>query len=165
MDENCVTRIKQKILEKGIKLNPVIPIAVIREYEKRNEIVLPEELVAFYTLIGNGGIMLDGFPLKKIEEWGIWKVKEEFPFTGYWVWEGGDEHEEGDMDDLCKGNIELIDIGCAQTWNIIVTGKERGQMWYFTDVGISPCAPKQTFLSWYEYWLNGNDNYFEEFEE
>ena len=166
MDKNRVTEIRQKVLEKGIKLNPVIPIETVREYEKHNGIVLPEELVAFYTLIGNGGIMLDGFPLKSFEELkiDIEKVKEEFPFTTYWVWEDGDEHEEGDSDDVYKGNIELIDIGCGQTWNIIVTGKERGQMWDFTDVGIQPCAPKRTFLSWYEYWLDGNDYSFEEFE-
>jgi hypothetical protein len=92
----------------------------------------------------------------------IEKAKEKFPFDKYWVWE--DEPGDVNLDDVLKGNIELIDIGDAQTWNIIINGKERGQMWFFADVGIQPCAPKRSFLSWYEYWLDGNDDYFSEFE-
>jgi len=165
MSDANIHKIKQKISEKGIKINPIVPITAIREFEKRNEIILPEELMEFYTLIGNGGKMIDDFSLKSFEELeiDIEKVKKAFPFTAFWVWEDGDEHKDGNMEDVCKGNIELIDIGCGQTWNIIVTGKERGQMWNFTDVGIQPCVPKRNFLSWYEYWLDGNDDYFAEF--
>ena len=49
--------------------------------------------------------------------------------------------------------IELINIGDAQSCNIVVTGKQRGKMWFFTDVGIQPCAPEMSFLEWFEYWL------------
>lgn len=160
-------RIKQKALEKDVELNPVVPIEAIREFEMRSGIAFPEELVGFYTMVGNGGKMFGGYPqksLKKFEDLkiDIGKTKEEFPFTEYWVWE--DEEGDADLSGVGNGNIELIDIGDAQTWNIIVTGKERGQMWIFSDVGIEPCAPKRDFLSWYEYWLDGNDDYFAEFE-
>ena len=103
--------------------------------------------------------------LKKFEDLtiDIEKVKKEFPYTEYWVWE--DEEEDVDLGEVGNGNIELMDLGDGQTWNIIVTGKERGQMWIFSDVGIEPCAPKRDFLSWYESWLDGNDDYFAGFED
>ena len=44
------------------------------------------------------------------------------------------------------GNIELIGIGCGQTWNIIVCGKEYVKRWNYTEVGIPPAAPKLSFL-------------------
>lgn len=67
------------------------------------------------------------------------------------------------LDKVGNGNVSLIDIGDCQSWNIIVTGEERGRMWFFTDVGIQPCVPNRGFLSWFEYWLDGNENYFGEF--
>lgn len=68
------------------------------------------------------------------------------------------------IDKVDKGNIQLIDVGDGQSWNIIITGNERGQMWFFTDIGIQPCAPRRDFLSWFEYWIDGNDDYFKEFK-
>lgn len=58
----------------------------------------------------------------------------------------------------------MIDIGCGQTWNIIVFGKEYGKMWNYTDVGIAPAAPELSFLEWFEFWLDGGEDYFKEFE-
>ncbi|SHL03278.1 hypothetical protein SAMN02745136_03906 [Anaerocolumna jejuensis DSM 15929] len=108
--------------------------------------------------------MIDGFYLKGLEEleFDENKVKEEFKFTKYWIWE--DDEVNDLLDKVGSGNIELIDIGDSQSWNIIITGEERSQMWFFTDVGIQPCAPKRSFISWFEYWLEGSDNYFGEFE-
>lgn len=159
-----IQRIKNKIEHNGITLNDIISIEKIRDFEKEYNICLPEELVLFYSEIGNGGKMIDGFCLKRFEEldFDICKIKEEFIFTDYWIWE--EDNNEDLLNEIDKGNIELIDIGDCQRWNIIITGKERGQMWFFTDVGIQPCAPKRSFLSWFEYWLDGNDYYFEEFE-
>ncbi|MCL1810486.1 MAG: hypothetical protein FWG42_12085 [Clostridiales bacterium] len=171
LDQNNVVRIrriKKKALEKAAILNPVVPEEAVREFELANDILLPEELFGFYTMVGNGGKMFGGYPqksLKKFEDLtiDIEKVKKEFPYTEYWVWE--DEEEDVDLGEVGNGNIELMDLGDGQTWNIIVTGKERGQMWIFSDVGIEPCAPKRDFLSWYESWLDGNDDYFAGFED
>ncbi len=57
-----------------------------------------------------------------------------------------------------------MDLGCSMTWNLIILGKEKGQMWFFTDVGILPCCPKMSFLDWFEFWLDGGEDYFYEFE-
>jgi len=160
--DKTIQRIKQKILDKNFELNPVISIEVIHQFEKQNNIVFPEELVLFYTLIGNGGKMFGGYPIKKFEDLNIdiEKAKKEFPFTDYWIWEDEEDNIDTDFDIIGNGNIELIDIGCCQTWNIIITGKERGNMWLFTDVGIGPSTQKPGFLSWYECYLDGNYNCF-----
>ncbi|HIS63709.1 MAG TPA: SMI1/KNR4 family protein [Candidatus Scybalomonas excrementigallinarum] len=163
MDMN-IKRIKDKIEHNGVYVNEAISKEKIREFEKKNNICLPEELKLFYSEIGNGCKMIDGYYLRKFEElvFDIYKVKEEFIFTNYWIWE--DDDNEDFVDKVEKGNIQLIDIGDGQSWNIIITGKERGQMWLFTDIGIQPCAPRRGFLSWFEYWLDGNDDYFKEFK-
>jgi len=87
--QSMIERIKQKVFDKAIELNPVISIETIREFERINSITLPDELASFYAIVGNGGTMLNGFPLKGFEELkiDISKVKEEFPFTNYWIWE------------------------------------------------------------------------------
>jgi len=36
-------------------LNPVVPREVIREFESRHRVILPEGYVAFLTVLGNGG--------------------------------------------------------------------------------------------------------------
>lgn len=158
-----IQRIKLKIQEEGIIINEPISINEITNFENSNNFSLPEELVLFYTEIGNGCGMIDGFYLKGLDEleYDELKVKEDFIFTKYWIWE--DNENKALFDKVGSGNIELINIGDSQSWNIIITGEERGQMWFFTDVGIQPCAPRRSFLSWFEHWLDGNDNYFEEF--
>ncbi|GHU21587.1 hypothetical protein FACS1894172_07530 [Spirochaetia bacterium] len=159
-----IQRIRQKAQVNAVELNLVVSIELIRMFERQSGIVFPEELTRFYTEVGNGCKMIDGFYLRKFEELeiDIRQTKEEFPFTHYWIWE--DNPDGGHIADTYKGNIEVIDIGCGQTWNIIMTGKERGQMWWFCGEGIQPCAPRRAFLSWFEYWLDGNGDYFSEFK-
>ena len=159
-----IQRIKLKIQKEGVITKGPISIHEIKKFENNYNLILPEELVLFYTEIGNGCEMIDGFYLKGLEEleFDENKVKEEFKFTKYWIWE--DDEVNDLLDKVGSGNIELIDIGDSQSWNIIITGEERSQMWFFTDVGIQPCAPKRSFISWFEYWLEGSDNYFGEFE-
>lgn len=40
-------------------------------------------------------------------------------------------------------------------WHLIVTGPERGHMWWVCGEGIAPTDPKMDFLRWYEDWLDG----------
>lgn len=162
--DTVIKRIKSKIEHNGFYVNEVISKEKIREFEKKNNIYLPEELKLFYSEIGNGCKMIDGYCLQRFEDlvFDICKAKEEFIFTEYWIWE--DDDNEDLIDKVDKGNIQLIDVGDGQSWNIIITGNERGQMWFFTDIGIQPCTPRRDFLSWFEYWLDGNDDYFKEFK-
>ena len=108
--------------------------------------------------------MIDGFDLLKLTDWkyNIEHLKDDFLFDKYWIWESN--YDEEKITKITYGNIELIDIGDAQTWNIIVNGNEKGKMWFFSDVGIQPCAPSMNFLEWFEYWLDGNEDFFYDFQ-
>lgn len=157
-----IKRIRNKIEKKGINYVPPVSIETIRDFETINNIELPEELIAFYTTICNGCIMLDGFELLPISKWRFdkEKVSKKFIFIKPVIWENENNFN---TDEIYNGNIELIDIGDCQTWNIIVSGKEKSKMWFFTDVGMQPAAPSKSFLEWYEYWLDGNDDYFTDY--
>jgi len=37
------------------------------------------------------------------------------------------------------GNIELLNMGNRMNYNLIITEKCRGEVWYFTDVSVQPC--------------------------
>ena len=51
------------------------------------------------------------------------------------------------------------------SYNLIVTGKCRGEVWNFTDVGVQPCCERQDFLGWFELWLDYQEetDYFKDF--
>ena len=63
------------------------------------------------------------------------------------MWENEDNPDQDLMKATYNGSILLLDLGDGETWNIIITGKERGQIWNFADVGITPCVPGRGFLS------------------
>ena len=159
-----IDRIIDKMNFKNIQRNQVVSIEEIKEFEKNFDISLPEELILFYTKISNGCKMIDGFDLLNLTDWkyNIEHLKDDFMFDKYWIWESN--YDEEKIAKITYGNIELIDIGDAQTWNIIVNGNEKGKMWFFSDVGIQPCAPSMNFLEWFEYWLDGNEDFFYDFQ-
>lgn len=174
-------RIKKKMDSKGIARNEKADINAVKAFEKKYGIALPEELVAFYCEIGNGCDMIELIirnntvpipgvhKLLPIEKWefdadGISKV---FPFEEYWIWEDEEDLDDDDerLDFLDYGNIPLIDVGDGETWNIIINGAQKGQMWNFSGVGIGPCSPPMSFLEWFEAWLDTDGNAYCTFEE
>ncbi len=62
-----------------------------------------------------------------------------------------------------NGTLELIDIGCCQTFQLVVTC--RGEVWHFSEMGVQPCCQRQDFLGWFEKWLDEGDSvdYFAEY--
>lgn len=158
--QESIIRILNKMKNKNVRKNEPLTIEELRCFEKKNNVRLPKELVLFYTQICNGCIMIDGFELMKMEEWNyhIGSIRKEFPFEEFWIWE--DDYDINRIQNIVNGNIEIINIGDSQSWNIIINGKETGKMWYFTDVGIQPCKPSMNFLEWFEFWLDGKDDYF-----
>jgi hypothetical protein len=92
-------------------------------------------------------------------------LAKEFPFSDYWIWE---EEEHGadfktKLEQIHYGSLILGTDGCGMYWILIVRGKEKGQIWQISDVGIQPCAPRVTFLDWYEYWLDGGSDWWRDF--
>jgi hypothetical protein len=73
------------------------------------------------------------------------------------------ENEDGIVaeDDLRNGWLMLSEHGCGY-WSFLgITGKEHGKVWeeeMSADTGLRPTG--QTFLQWYEVWLdNGRKDF------
>ena len=161
-------RVALKVADRGVRLGPPLSENTVRAFEARHGISLPEAYRSFLLNIGNGGAGPPEYGLAPLgdaandmrdEEARIWTalphVAEPFPFTKTWVWEDGDESEEGTREDVTRGSIYVGNDGCGMYWFVIVTGPERGNVWMICGEGIQPTAPKRDFLQWYEEWLDG----------
>lgn len=162
LETNPIDQIIQKMQDRGIERTTPVDTKKIREAEELYQIEFPQDLVEFYTKVSNGCRMIDGFPLYKFEDWRFnsRRITQIFPFDKAYLWA---DDNNADLSVVENGNIELIDIGDCQTWNIIINGNQKGKMWFFTDVGIQPAAPAKTFLDWFRYWLDGNSDYFTDY--
>ena len=166
--DGVVTRVKEKVAEYQVSLGPVVPEETVCAFELAHGVILPEAYRRYLLEIGNGFEWEDyGFPFLTFPpEEKTDRLAAPFPFSEAWIWEAEEEPPEGaDMESVRDGNLELIDIGCCQTYNLILTGPCRGEVWAFADVGIQPCCQRQDFLGWFEKWLDHGDrvDYFEEY--
>lgn len=167
---DTIERIQSKLQQKGVPYNEPVSIERIREFEKANGVSLPEELILLYTRVCNGCEMFSRFTkLKRIEEWCAdpEELQRAFTFEHYWIWDDNEDVDEDKLWQTKYGNLELVDIGDGESWNVIVNGSQRGQMWNLGDLGISPCAPPKNVLEWFEYWLDCTEkrvNYFKDFK-
>lgn len=173
--ETRINNIKNEILGKEISLNPPISLEEILFFEDQYSIELPEEYREFLLKAGNGG---DGPPHYKLLDLGsafiLSKgfakddkfISEEFPFDNYMVWEGTNlSQEELDrLQQIHKGSLLIGEEGCGIFWLLVISGVERGKIWYLTEVGVQPCAPSLSFLDWYEYWLHDGSDWWREFK-
>lgn len=172
-----VSVIRDELRRRRVVLNsPLSPESVSR-FEARLGVSLPEDYREFLSDVGNGGagppsyglLRLGETPRGSVPDWFAagydQSLARAFPLTAHWVWEGGPETPEIEarIQELRFGNLCLGTDGCGIFWLLIVTGRERGQIWWLTDVGAQPLAPRHTFLSWYGYWLGGGSDWFREF--
>ena len=163
-------RIKAAIKEQDIQMGPVLSKEEIRAFEQKHGIVLPEGYRRFLLEVGDGCDMFDGYdflPLgakREVENYG-----EPFRYQEYWVdWDNLEEDEEPPFGNpFTSGTLELIDIGDGQTFELVITGPCRGEVWHFCELGVQPCCQRQDFLGWFERWLTDGDNvdYFAEFPD
>jgi SMI1 / KNR4 family (SUKH-1) len=168
-----IERIRRKVLDRALVLGPPVPEAQLWAFERANGITLPAEFRKFLLTIGNGGDGPPHYGLQPLsrtlqDEVGVPVTPAlPFPLTEFWVWDA----EEVMTEELEKlqsavwhqGYLFLGTDGCAKHWVLIVTGSSRGQVWNLTDCGAQPCAPTRDYLSWYEFWLDGGEDYFSEF--
>ncbi len=164
-----IKRIKEKCRSKDILLGEQLLEQEICLFEKKYNIILPEAYRKFLIEVGNGCDMIGGFKMKSlamIDGLISEKLSATFPFENPWIWEDEECPSESWLLEVENGNIELINTGDAQSYNLIVTGKCRGEIWFFCDVGIQPCCQRQDVLGWFEKWLDyGNDvDYFTEYQ-
>lgn len=168
--DGVIARIREKVRRGQVPLGPAVPEETVRAFEKAHGVTLPEGYRRYLLEIGNGfewedyGFSSLSFPPEEGTKTS--RLALPFPFAEAWIWEAEEAPPDGtDMQMVLDGNLELIDIGCCQTYNLIMTGPCRGEVWAFADAGIQPCCQRQDFLGWFEKWLDQGDrvDYFEEY--
>lgn len=168
--KQVIQRIKAKIASKGIKLGDVLSENEILIFEEHCHIRLPQAYRMFLREVGNGCNMIDGFPLKRLEDMEWEDLSRPFMLEAAWIWENDDSITEQALSEkielmVCNGEIELINLGDGISFHLIVSGKCKGEVWNFTDVGAQPCCQRQDFLGWFELWLDQGDgvDYFKDY--
>ena len=168
--ENVIERIQGKLSELNIKMGTCLTEEEIALFEYRHNAKLPQAYRIFLRRVGNGcKHMFDGRRLNALENCPLQKPSEPFLLEKFWIWEDDERDAEDIRADMrnkvYRGNLELIDVGCGMSYNLIVTGAHRGEVWNFADVGVQPCCEPQDFLGWFELWLDYQDatDYFKDF--
>ncbi len=165
-----IKRIKQKIAELEIEMGETLSEEEISRFEEQCNIRLPEAYRLFLQEVGDGcEDMLDGFCLNRLADMENRDLSHPFLLEEAWIWEADDRPQSIIREEMetkvYQGELELIDTGCCTSYNLIVTGKCRGAVWNFCDVGVQPCCERQDFLGWFELWLDHQDNtdYFKDY--
>lgn len=167
--ESQIERIKSKLIERlqknsdddeeEIKLE-TLPVEKIIEFENKYQVKLPQEVIDFYTKISNGAVLYSGEDICNLEPFENWYFNEKLIHTDFNI--------ENDVtyDDYCAienrdysfelfGNIALMDLGCAMTYNIVVKGKHYGEIIGVYEMWLE--ITHKNFLDWFEGCLDGTD--------
>ena len=158
-------RIKREIEQQNIQMGPVLSEKDICTFEESHKIQLPEGYRRFLLEVGDGCDMFGGFDLLPLNaNRQSQDYVSPFPFTEY-VIEAEEPLSEELWRQIQQGTLELIDIGCGQTFQLIITGPCRGEVWSLCEMGTHPCCQRQDFLGWFERWLTAGDDvdYYAEF--
>ena len=169
--EEVIARIREKVNKRNIRLGECLSEQFILEFEEKGKIQLPQAYREFLKYIGNGcQCMLDGFALKRLQDIELQKASQPFMLEDAWVWED-DTRPSGvvsqEIEEIVyKGEFELINIGDGMSYHLIVTGKCRGEVWAFTEVGVQPCCERQDILGWLELLFANlvETDYFKDYE-
>ncbi len=154
------------------QLNPPLSLERLAAFQARHDIRLPEDYAAFLTRAGNGGAgpFYGIYPLGEGWEGLTGTLAAPFPFTQPWNIPtdppehfASDEEEERWNHELdaaywfaLDGAFPICHHGCAlRTW-LVVSGPERGRVWYDARAeggGLRPHQDVPSFLDWYRGWL------------
>lgn len=153
----------------------------VKSFEKRYNIQLPAEYREFILQITNGGAG-PYYGLEPLED-GLYQDLDcktndnltnpalEFPLTEAWNLDFAHLQEEDYIQEReteyfdnkwTNGLLRVSNFGCGVSMNIVVNGKEYGNIWVddrCNDGGIFPDAyfgneGRVSFLDWYELWLD-----------
>ncbi len=170
--EEAVERIKMKAAAMNIEMGECLSERAICEFEELCNITLPPAYRIFLKRVGDGcnDMFGGGCRLKALCEIERRDLSSPFMLDREWIWE--DDKRPSDVigeeiaAQVYQGEIELVDAGDCMSFNLIVSGKCRGEVWCFSDVGVQPCCERQDFLGWFELWLDNPDgvDYFKDYD-
>ena len=147
------------------RFNQTLSKEEIVQFEMLNKVELPIEYREFLLEIGNGGTG-PGYGMLKLEDSdpnfdkSFALLSSDFPYTGNWeidqkTYDNFSEQEKGEF----AGCLRVCFLGCSHNILLIVTGQDKGTIWYEgtgSSQGICPIEianKKVSFFEWYDSWL------------
>lgn len=169
------------------EFNAPIEMNTLRAWERAHGVELPEEYRDYLLALGNGGAgpffgihplgMWEGHEIVSMDD-ALGDLRAPFPHREAWNlpaarfeppdFEDDDAENawnaqlDADYDDrsLVNGAIWIADHGCALRTLLVVTGRERGNVWAdlrAENAGLTPHVDRDgrhlTFGDWYMAWL------------
>jgi hypothetical protein len=141
------------------QIQPCLTEPQIQEYETTHGIQLPEDYRYFLLHVGNSGAG-PGYGLKKLPNYANGFLKRSFAYTSLVNTDEIDIQSDTDDEYPYCGGIEILTYGCGYNAILVVTGEERGKIWFDNYGTLSPVPYSVTdsnhisFLPWYEQWLD-----------
>lgn len=155
--------IARRTKQKGVRLGPRRSETELATFERAHGVELPREYRRFLLEVGDGG---DGppqyglMPLGQVPNYHhreadevLARLHEPFAETEAWIWENDAEPDPARADGVERGALVLGTDGCGLYFLLIVSGAERGKIWLYADVGVTPLDPPADFVQWYGDWL------------
>ena len=138
------------------KVNPVISLEKVKQFELTHNVILPSDYIEFITIIGNGGVgpfyglepfencLFDDLDYKRADS--LLNPSKPFLHTEPWNLKFATKIDEEDKEfeyekEYSKfgeqyfdkvqmnGVIAICNYGCAVSLNLIVNGQEYGNIW------------------------------------
>jgi hypothetical protein len=162
------------------KLNTCLSEQEIINFEQKNHIQLPFDYRNFLNNIGNGGVG-PAYGLYKLKDWNLGYeielndfLKTDFPHNEKWNIAFSEEDEnytktaefqnweiEYYSEKHIAGSIKVCHYGCAIYCHLVVSGPEKGNIWFddrASNHGIYPLSSESkerySFSEWYNEWLS-----------
>ncbi|MCX4967468.1 SMI1/KNR4 family protein [Streptomyces sp. NBC_00654] len=141
----------------------------VRAFESQHGIVLPEPYRTCVAETADGceqgppdyGLL----PLAALpRDWGDARDERRldlpFPLTKAWMWEADDDADPDEgvpRSVFDHGSIVLGTDGCGMYWHLIVTGPQRGHIWWISGEGAYPFSRNGSgFAAWVRHWTSGD---------
>jgi len=159
--KTAVAEVRERLDKLGVIPRPPLKRDTVRTFQEENGIKLSREYTAFLTKIGDGfevtlGSFTYRFPPLSEVRFDPERVKKRFSYREAWVWEDDDSATDKKISAATRnGQIELVDCGCGRSFNLIVCGGAKGEVWDVNDVGIAPYGNGLDFLDWIKDFLDG----------
>lgn len=147
----------------------------VRTFEAEHGIVLPEPYRTCVAEISDGceqGPPTYGLlPLADMPgDWGAGREERTlalpFPLSEGWMWDADDDIDSDDVPDAVfdHGSIVLGTDGCGMYWHLVVSGPQRGHIWWISGEGAAPFGGdtgivkgEPGFAAWVAHWTRGKD--------
>jgi hypothetical protein len=149
--------------------NAAATIEQVQAFESEHQLTLPEDYKAFITQIGNGGAG-PYYGLRPLQHYNAHyihheveltttRLKDPFP-SHYWLSEKETFITKEIVQESARGTISICEEGDGYNHLIVLSGKEKGNIWFdgcVSNQGMAPFTTQEkarfSFLDWYESWL------------